>query len=155
MTEPVGEITAGAAIAIARIEATLDGVKKQIDHQDRTTQQLVKLFEERMMGKFGEVERRLDSMEKAREDARIEAAKDRSHLDNRLRDLERDAEAAAEKIAKEAKAEVAALTEKVERVDMRAQSLENFKAKLVGMMVGVGVVSGGTAAAVAKAIGGI
>jgi ElaB/YqjD/DUF883 family membrane-anchored ribosome-binding protein len=148
MTEPNLEITAGAAIAIARMEATLDGVKKQIDHQDRNTAQLVKLFEERMMGKFVEIERRLDAMERAREEARMETQKDRSLLDTRLRELERGAETAAEKVAAEAKSEVRGL-------DGRLKMLEEFRWKLVGVMAGVGMVAGGAGAVVAKGIGGL
>lgn len=154
MSEPL-EITAGAAVAIARMEATLEGMRKQIDHQDRNTAQLVKLFEERMMGKFVETDRRLveiaarlDTMERAREEARHEAARDRVSLDNRLRELEREGEAKAEKVASEAKTGVSDL-------DRRLKVLEEFRWKLVGVMAGVGFVAGGTGAVIARGVAGL
>lgn len=141
-------ITATAAVAIARIEATLDGVKKQIDHQDRNTGQLVKMFEERMVSKIDDITRRLDSMEKAREDARREHQQERAEVDVRLKELEQKALDRAEAIAREAKEEAKAL-------EARMSLVEKFNQKLMGVAIGVGVASGGTFAIVAKAIGGL
>ena len=56
-----------AAVAIARLEATLEGIKRQIDHQDRNAQQLVRLFEERISVRFDAVEQRLGRIEQAQE----------------------------------------------------------------------------------------
>lgn len=141
-------ITAGAAVAIARIEATLDGLKKQIDHQDRNTGQLVKTFEERVVSRIDELSRRIDGMEKARDEARRELMAERNQIDVRLKELEQKALDRAEVIASEAKAEAKAL-------EQRMGAVEKFNQKLVGVAIGVGVASGGTFALVAKAIGGI
>lgn len=150
-------VTLGAAVAIARIEATLDGVKRQIDHQDRNTGQLVKVFEERMMGRLDDLARRLDEMERAREAARREAMTERQAIEVRLRELEEKSQVRVEAVAAKLKAEHDSeskeLQEALLEMSKRVTHIEDFRTKVVGIGIGAGMASGGVFALVAKAIG--
>lgn len=117
--------SAATEAAIARIEANLVAIKNQIDYSERAASQLVRLMEERFVGQFGEVnrridsiEKRLDSMDQARKDEHRESNEQRGHIEDRI------------------------------------GRLENFNARLIGMAFGVSVISGGTAAAIARVLAG-
>lgn len=138
--EPI-EITTGAAVAVARIEATLAGMQKQMDHQDRNSAQLVKLFEERMVGRLDGLDRRLDTIEAMRREEKIST-------EHRLSQLEEKHETRAKAIAEEAK-------QVAEAMAVRLTAVEKFNNRAIGVMVGVGVASGGTVAVIAKALGGL
>lgn len=148
MTPDGMEISPGAAVGIARIEATLEGLKRQIDQQDRNSAQLVKLFEERMVGRLDAIERRLDGMEKAREAARSEQIEERKVMEARLKELELKSESQVARLASEAKREADALAQRV-------GSIEDWKQRIVGVGIGIGIASGSTVAAVLKIFGGV
>lgn len=90
------EMAQEAQVAIARIDATLIAIKQQQDHAGRTVEQLVRLVEERLTGRFDalgarfdNLERRLDEMESARRQARVDHLADVKALDLRLDQVEK------------------------------------------------------------------
>lgn len=136
-----------SAVSVARLEARLDGIKLQIDQQDRNQQQLVRLFDERMVARFDSIDKRLDAMDRARDESRAETTKLREVTEGRLKELEATATAKVEATAKE-------LHDRIEVESKRSDALENFNARLIGVALGASVLSGGVFAAVSKALGG-
>lgn len=116
-------------VGLARLEARLDGIKTQIDQQDRNSQQLVRLFEERITHQFDAVNKRLDDMEASRSEARREATRERDAVEARFRELE-------------------------EKVDVRFVALERFTSKLIGVGAACAVLGGVITGLVLKIIGG-
>ena len=134
------------AVSIARLEATLSGVVKQIDHQDRNSQQLVKLFEERITSRFDTIEKRLDSMERARDEARNAQTEDRRLVEARLHELEALATAKADAVKQ-------AADERAELVEARVSVMERQWARAIGIALGAGISSGGAFAVISRALG--
>lgn len=135
MTDDVNTL----AIAIARVEATLSGVVKQIDHQDRNSQQLVKLFEERITSRFDTIEKRLDGMERSRDEARREAQRERDAVEARFRELEDLADAKAAAVRSD--------------LEPRMSVMERQWARAIGIALGAGISSGGAFALISRALG--
>lgn len=127
------------AVAIARLEATLSGVVKQIDHQDRNSQQLVKLFEERITSRFDTIEKRLDGMERSRDDARRDAQRERDAVEARFREIEELASTQADAIRRD--------------LEPRMSVIERQWARAIGIALGAGISSGGAFAVISRALG--
>ena len=140
-------MTEDSAVAIARLEALLTGVKTQIDQQDRNQQQLVRLFDERVSARFDSVDKRLDAMDKAREESRAETTKLREVTEERLKELEGKALATIE-------IRTAALHDRDEALETRIHTLENFNARLVGVAIAVSALTGVVTYVIDKAVGG-
>ena len=134
------------AIAVARLEAHLSGIKLQIDQQDRNQQQLVRLFDERMVARFDSIDKRLDAMDRARDESRAETTKLREVTEARLHELEEKADRKVEETAQK-------LAARIDTVESRAATLENFKAQLIGVAVAASALTGVVTFAIDKAGG--
>ena len=136
----------GSEVAIARIEATLAGIKNQIDYSERSSAQLVKLVDERFSARFDTLERRLDSMDASRETARVEQARQFEEIERRLERSKNETVAHADAIAVKAEARSSA-------IELRLSAVEKFKFTLIGVATASAVLAGITVAAVTKALG--
>ena len=116
-------------IGLARVEATLAGITRQIDHQDRTQQQLVSLFEERITLQFTSVNDRLDSLAATQ-------AGERDAVEARFRDIEVRAD------------------NRFQAVDGRLSVLERFNSKLAGIALACTFLGATISALVIKLTGG-
>lgn len=141
-------------VSIARLEAVLQGIKTQIDQQDRNQQQLVRLFDERVSARFDSVDQRLTAMDRAREESRNETARLREVTEERLKELEA-------KALGEVKSAAQMLHERDEEIERnikaeakRIDTLEKFNARLIGVAVGSSALTGGIFAGIMKAMGG-
>ena len=134
-------------VAIARMEARLDGIKLQIDQQDRNQQQLVRLFDERMVARFDSIDKRLDAMDRARDESRMEATKLREVTEARLHELEEKATRKVEETARDLRVDI-------ETLEKRAGTLENFNAKLLGVAAASSVLTGVVVTVIIRALGG-
>jgi hypothetical protein len=133
-------------VAIARIEATLAGIKNQIDYSERSSAQLVKLVDERFSARFDSLERRLDTMDASRETARVEQAR-------AFDDMEKRIELAAKNAADRADAVAEKLDRRAEAIELRLSAVEKFKFTLLGVAAASAVLTGITVGAVVKALG--
>lgn len=109
-------------VALARLEARLDGIKQQIDHQDRNQSQLVRLVDERMANTQRAFETHL--------------ADKIGNIDTKLAGIERRLEG---------------LEARHDRADDRISKLENFNSKLYGLALGSALGGGGIAGLIVKA----
>lgn len=137
-----------SAVSIARLEATLEGIKNQIDHGERTSQQIARLAEERFTARFDSLDRRLSDMDAARERARKEEAHAREALELKQTAIEL-------RVTALERFDIAANDKRHNDVDSRVTAVENWKSKVVGICIGVSLATGGVTAAVLKAIGGV
>lgn len=133
-------------VAIARIEATLAGIKNQIDYSERSSAQLVKLVDERFTARFDSLERRLDTMDASRETARVEQAKQFDEMEKRIELAAKNAADRADAVADKAAA-------RAEIIEARLSNVERFNARLIGAIVGSAGLTGTIVAGVVKAMG--
>lgn len=133
----IGEDT---AVTLARLEANLEGIKNQIDHSERTSQQFAKLVEERFTIRFDGLDRRLSEIDAARERARKDDMHAREALQLKQTALE---------------LRVTALEKfDLTAVERDVEALKDFKTKLVGICIGASTAAGGITAAIFNALGG-
>lgn len=137
----------GSEVAIARIEATLAGIKNQIDYSERSSAQLVKLVDERFSARFDQLERRLDTMDASRETARVEQARQFEEIERRVERSAKETVAHADAIATKAEARAAA-------IELRLSAVERFKFTLVGVGSVMAVIAGTVVAFIMEALRG-
>ena len=115
--------------AIARIDATLMAMLRQLDYSERNAAQMVRLAEEKLTFRFDTIDKRLEQMEKAAEVVRVALEKKDAEIDQRMATVE-------------------------DHFSNRLTKVEQFNARLVGFGFGVSVVTGGITAGILKVLGG-
>lgn len=115
--------------AIARIDATMTAMLRQLDYSERNAAQMVRLAEEKLTFRFDTIDKRLEQMEKAAEIVRLSLEKKDAEIDKRL-------------------------SARDDEMDERLTKVEKFNARLAGAIGLAAGLSGLATALILKAIGG-
>lgn len=143
------------AVVAARLEAQLEAIKNQIDHGERTSQQIARLADERLTARFDSIDRRLTDMDSARERAR----KDDLHAREAIELKQTAVELRVTALEKFDHAGVEKTLDALARLNLDTVAsdvgdLKKFKWTLFGICIGASAAGGGLAAVIANALGG-